>query len=97
MSIFDQAYGNMSFHGNKIGHMLQILLVKIVLLTIQVEQIKMERFWIILSMTLEGWPLVRGTKYLFCRISHVKYDDEKSRGLFLFKCIRCHLEDPSDL
>ena len=38
MSIFDQNYGNMSFHGNQIGDMVPILLVKNVLATFQMDQ-----------------------------------------------------------
>ena len=38
MSIFDNNYGNMGFHGNQIGDMVPILLVKNVLLTFQIEQ-----------------------------------------------------------
>ena len=38
MSIFDKNYGNMSFHGNQIGQMVPILLVKNVLLTFRMEQ-----------------------------------------------------------
>ena len=38
MSIFDNNYGNMGFHGNQIEDMVPILLVKNVLLTFQMEQ-----------------------------------------------------------
>ena len=37
MSIFDKNYGNMGFHGNQIGDMVAILMVKNVLLTFQME------------------------------------------------------------
>ena len=33
LHIFEKKYGNTSFHGNQIGHMVPILLVKNVLLT----------------------------------------------------------------
>ena len=38
MSILIKKYGNMGFHGNQIGDIVPILLVKNILLTFQMEQ-----------------------------------------------------------